>query len=62
MPHVTHVRHRAIVAMPADEKTDPIQVNFFSTEAIEKMTNSLPDLGKQACRLPSWIAGFVGTL
>ena len=44
----SRMRHRAVAAMPADVKPDPIQVGFFSTQAIVKVTNPLPDLVKQA--------------
>ena len=33
-PNVARMRHVAIAAMPADEKTDPIQLSFFSIQAI----------------------------
>ena len=33
-PRVAQMRHRAIAAMPADGKTDPIQLSFFSIQAI----------------------------
>ena len=42
------MRHRAVAAMPTDEKPDSVEVSFFSTQAIVKVTNPLPDLVKQA--------------
>ena len=41
------MRHLAIATMPADVKPYPIQIGFFSTQAIVKIANPLPDVIKQ---------------
>ena len=43
-PQVARMRHRAFAAMPADEKTDPIKVSFFSTQDMVRVANPLSDL------------------
>ena len=46
--HLARLGHLAVAAMPTDVKPDPVEVGFFSTQAIVKVTNSLPNLVKQA--------------
>ena len=61
-PYAARLCHRAIAAMPLEVKPYQIQVGlqagFFSTEAIVKVTNPLPDLVKQAKRLQRRVAGL----
>jgi len=46
--HVARMRHLAVATMPAEVKTYPVEVGFFSTQALVKVTDPLPDLVKQA--------------
>ena len=52
--------HSAVAAMPTNEKPDPVQVNFFSAQAIVQITIPLPDLVEHAGRLQGRSAGFDG--
>ena len=56
--HVTRMGHFAFAAMPANVKPDPIQVGFFSTQAIVKIPNRLPALVKLTRRLQRQVAWF----
>ena len=57
----TDLHRGAVAAMPANEKSDPVQVNFFSAQAIVQVTNPLPDLVEQADGLQRRTAGFHGS-
>ena len=52
--------HRAVAAMPAHEKPNPIQVNLLSTEATVHISNLLPNLVKQPDGLQRRGSGFHG--
>ena len=57
--HVTQMPHAApLRGAPADEKADPVQVRFFSLEAIVQTPNPLAHLIEQAGRLQGRHAGF----
>jgi hypothetical protein len=46
--HVAWMPHFTAFCTPANEKSNPIQVNFFSVEAIVKVSQTLPHLIHQA--------------
>ena len=48
--------------MPANEKANPIEINFFSAEAIVHVPHAFPDLVKQPDGLQGWGAGFQGVI
>ena len=52
--------HRAVAAMPAHEKPNPIQVNLLNTEATVHISNLLPNLVKQPDGLQRRGSGFHG--
>lgn len=45
-------------AMPADEKSNPVEVGLFGPKAVMQVANPLTQLAQQADQLQRWIAGF----
>ena len=56
--YVARIRHRAIAAMLMDVNPDLIKIGLFSTQALVKILDSLPDLIEQSKRLQRRVAWF----
>jgi hypothetical protein len=59
LTHILEVAHRAVAAMPTDEKLLPIPKSFFNLKAIVQVTNALAHLDQQTRLGQRWPADFV---